>query len=151
MNDGIERTILQMAMCALLNVLFVTNATAQVFEYSGEETFQRFCASCHGEEGVGNGPVAAGLPITVPDLTLLREHRGGEFRALALRRIVDGRDAVIYHGTRFMPVWGYEFWIEEGADDAAKLRVDTIVANLIDYIESIQRTTSDECDGCSAD
>jgi hypothetical protein len=100
---------------------------------------------------MGDGPVASGLPISVPDLTLLREHHGGDFRAKALRRIVDGRDAVIYHGTRFMPVWGYEFWVEEGADDAAQLRVETIVANLIDYIESIQRSLPEHCDGCAAE
>jgi len=38
-----------------------------------------------------------------------------------------------------MPVWGYEFWVEEGADPEAEDRVDTIVRNLVDYIRSIQR------------
>jgi mono/diheme cytochrome c family protein len=140
-----------MALFVSMVVLLVTSAAAQVFEYSGSETFHRFCASCHGAEGYGNGPVAAGLPIPVPNLTLLSERHGGDFRALALRRIVDGRDAVIYHGTRFMPVWGYEFWVEEGADEAAQARVETIIANLIDYIESIQQPLTDECYGCSAD
>ena len=32
-----------------------TSARAQVFEvYSGEETYFRFCASCHGKKGEGN-------------------------------------------------------------------------------------------------
>ena len=127
-------------------------AEAQVYEeYSGTETVHRFCASCHGAEGVGDGPVAAGLPIAVPDLTLMRERRGDQFRAQALRRIIDGRDAVIYHGTRYMPVWGYEFWVEEGADAAAERRVETIVTNLIDYIESIQRQSEEDCDSCTGE
>ena len=28
-------------------------------DYSGAELFERFCASCHGSEARGNGPVAA--------------------------------------------------------------------------------------------
>ena len=83
--------------------------------------------------------MAAGLPIAVPDLTLLRQRQGDDFPAATLRKIIDGRELVIYHGTRYMPVWGYEFWIEEGADEAAQGRVEIIIDNLITYIESIQR------------
>ena len=118
----------------------IPEVQAQAFEqYSGEETFQRFCASCHGESGQGDGPVAAGLKISVPDLTLLAERYGDEFPDSALRKIIDGREIVIVHGTRYMPVWGYEFWLEEGADEAAQRNVETIVENLIAYLESIQR------------
>jgi mono/diheme cytochrome c family protein len=125
---------------ALATVLFVQSAGAQVFaEYSGEETFDRFCASCHGSSGEGDGPVAVGLPITVPDLTTLQKRQGDSFPEDTLRKIIDGRDVVIYHGTRYMPVWGYEFWVEEGADEAAEKRVDIIISNLIEYIESIQK------------
>jgi mono/diheme cytochrome c family protein len=118
----------------------IPEVQAQAFEqYSGEETFQRFCASCHGESGQGDGPVAAGLKISVPDLTMLAERYGNDFPDSALRKIIDGREIVIVHGTRYMPVWGYEFWLEEGADEAAQRNVETIVENLIDYLESIQR------------
>jgi mono/diheme cytochrome c family protein len=119
--------------------IFCLPASAQAFEeYSGQMTFQRFCASCHGEEGKGDGPVAQGIPISVPDLTTMQRRHGDEFPAEALRRIIDGRNAVIFHGTRYMPVWGYEFWVEEGADEAAEKNVEIIIANLIDYIISIQ-------------
>ena len=89
--------------------------------------------------GTGDGPVASGLPIMVPDLTRLAERKGDKFPEDVLRKIIDGREAVIVHGTRYMPVWGYEFWVEEGADAAAKERVDIIVDNLVEYIRSIQR------------
>jgi mono/diheme cytochrome c family protein len=107
-------------------------------EYAGVETFQRFCASCHGPAGTGDGPVAAAIPIPVPDLTRLEQRDGAGFDEDVLQRIIDGREAVIFHGTRYMPVWGYEFWVEEGADAEAEERVDTIVRNLVDYIRSIQ-------------
>ena len=120
--------------------LLPLTVNAQAFgEYSGEETFLRYCAACHGEKGHGDGPVASGIPITVPDLTLIRQRLGDAFPEETLRKIIDGRDVVIYHGTRYMPVWGYEFWVEEGADDEAKERVEIIISNLIDYITSIQR------------
>jgi hypothetical protein len=56
-----------------------------------------------------------------------------------LRKIIDGREVVIVHGTRYMPVWGYEFWVEEGGDEAARERVQIIVDNLVEYLRSIQR------------
>ena len=124
-------------LCATLVSLQVQ---AQAFdEYSGQETFMRFCAACHGESGQGDGPVAAGLPISVPDLTLLEKRRGDSFPEDVLRKIIDGQEAVVVHGTRYMPVWGYEFWVEEGADDKAKERVEIIVDNLIEYLRAIQR------------
>ena len=125
---------------AVLALLYSASLSAQVIdEYSGEETFYRFCASCHGPSGQGDGPVAAGLPITVPDLTTLKKRQGEKFPEETLRKIIDGRDIVVYHGTRYMPVWGYEFWVEEGADEEAEQRVEIIIRNLIDFIESIQQ------------
>jgi mono/diheme cytochrome c family protein len=140
MNNSATGRIAGLLGAVLVAGSLCTEAAAQVFdEYSGAETFDRFCASCHGEQGRGDGPVAVGLPITVPDLSLLRKRQGDRFREATLRRIIDGREIVIYHGTRYMPVWGYEFWVEEGADEEAEKRVEVIIANLIDYIESIQR------------
>ena len=134
---GLHRKFLCLA---LLGSLFAAPVSAQVIdEYSGQETFMRFCAACHGESGMGDGPVAEGLPITVPDLTRLEQRKGGEFEEDLLRKIIDGREVVVVHGTRYMPVGGYEFWVEEGADEAAKERVDIIVDNLVEYIRSIQR------------
>jgi mono/diheme cytochrome c family protein len=142
-NRRSSRSLLKpnlVALIALLAGMYSGLSNAQAFDqYSGQETFQRFCASCHGVSGTGDGPVAAGLPITVPDLTTLEQRQGDTYREETLRRIIDGRSIVVYHGTRYMPVWGYEFWVEEGADEEAEERVETIINNLIDYIESIQK------------
>ncbi len=149
-NISLIRSPVLLLIAAGTMIFSGSMAQAQAFEeYSGAETFYRFCASCHGVEGIGDGPVAGALPIMVPDLTRLQDHLGEDYKEDVLRRIIDGRDIVIYHGTRYMPVWGYEFWVEEGADEAAEQRVETIVANLIDYIESIQVTDEELCEGCS--
>ncbi|MEO8223448.1 MAG: c-type cytochrome [Gammaproteobacteria bacterium] len=39
--------------------------------YSGAQLFQRFCASCHGPAGYGDGPVVESLNVVIPDLTRL--------------------------------------------------------------------------------
>ena len=56
-----------------------------------------------------------------------------------MRDIIDGRTLVIAHGTRYMPVWGYEFWVEEGADIVAEEETRVIINKLVDYLSSIQR------------
>ena len=107
-------------------------------DYSGEEIFMKYCAACHGESGRGDGPVAAGLAATVPDLTAISRHYGG-FPTQVVRDTIDGRGARINaHGTRTMPVWGYEFWIEEGGDAVAQREMKVVITKLVDYIRSIQ-------------
>ena len=124
-------------------VLAISSPTAAfdavtLADYSGEELFVRFCASCHGESGRGDGPVARGLSTTVPDLTRIGQ-RYGEFPTTLVRDTIDGRGARIdAHGTRTMPVWGYEFWIEEGGDVTAQSQMREIIAKLVDYIRSLQ-------------
>ena len=141
MNTQTTPSARHLLLCLTLVVLCAPAiARAQAIdEYSGQETYQRFCASCHGMSATGDGPVAAAIPIPVPDLTVLEARDGDSFDEELLRRIIDGREAVIFHGTRYMPVWGYEFWVEEGADAAAEERVNQIVFNLIDYLRSLQR------------
>lgn len=139
-SAGRTAALLAATSIAVASIAATSAVHAQAFdEYSGAETFDRFCASCHGAQGRGDGPVAPGLAIAVPDLSLLQERRGADYRDATLRKIIDGREVIIYHGTRYMPVWGYEFWVEEGADEAAEASVETIIENLIDYIESLQR------------
>ncbi|HEY3517335.1 MAG TPA: cytochrome c, partial [Gammaproteobacteria bacterium] len=92
-------------------------------DYSGPELFDRFCASCHGSEARGDGPVAASLNVAVPDLTTIAA-RYGEFPSMLIRDTIDGRGIdKRAHGTRTMPVWGYEFWVEDGGDVNAQRAV----------------------------
>lgn len=109
-------------------------------DYSGEELFERFCASCHGVGARGDGPVSRSLNVVVPDLTSIAL-RYGEFPAMRIRDIVDGRGIDTgAHGTRTMPVWGYEFWVEEGADITAQNAVRDAINRLVEYVRSLQRT-----------
>ena len=129
-----------MALAAVLSGGFALAQTFRPLDLGGSELFERYCASCHGSEARGNGPVAASLNKRVPDLTLLSRDAGGEFPALRVRETIDGRALVVAHGTRQMPVWGYEFWVEEGADVVAEDAADEIIDRLVAFVESIQAT-----------
>ena len=125
---------------SLLLTFCTATASAQPFgldDLSGGELFARFCASCHGESGRGNGPVSRALNTVVPDLTQLSE-RDGEFAADDIREIIDGRFLVVAHGTRYMPVWGYELWVEEGADVTAEGEARVLIDRIVEYLRTIQ-------------
>jgi mono/diheme cytochrome c family protein len=115
-------------------------SAAEYATMSGEELYRRFCASCHGAEGRGDGPVAASFRVEVPDLTQTasRSHVTRE----QLIRIIDGRYIVGAHGTRIMPVWGEDLArIEIGNPDAERLS-QVLIARLADYVTGLQRTSS---------
>jgi mono/diheme cytochrome c family protein len=114
---------------------------AQTFEsldLSGEELFMRYCAACHGSDARGTGPVAQTLNKAVPNLTRLAERNGGAFPAGTVRDAIDGRSMAISHGTRQMPVWGYEFWVDEGADVVAERTAREMINRIVVHLESVQ-------------
>lgn len=139
-------SILHRAACGSAAVLTLclagSVAQAQIFgteDYSGAELFQRYCAPCHGVAARGDGPVAATLSVPVPDLTGLSSRHDGKFPSQYVRDMIDGRSPVVAHGTRRMPVWGYEFWVEEGADIEAEAMARELIDRLVAYLASIQQ------------
>jgi mono/diheme cytochrome c family protein len=114
-------------------------AAALLDDYTGAELYQQFCASCHGESAHGDGPVAASLSHVVPDLTRISARRGGVFPEGEIAAMIDGRSLIVTaHGTREMPVWGYEFWVEEGADIEAEAEARALIRRLTEYLKTIQ-------------
>lgn len=103
---------------------------------AGSSLFKTWCATCHGVEARGDGPLADSLRVRPPDLTLFA-HRNGSFDRDKVRRIVDGRNPVDGHGGPDMPIWGDVFkQAEEGYSDK---KVAERIQALADYIASIQR------------
>jgi len=104
---------------------------------SGAETFATHCASCHGPRAEGDGPVAATMNVTVPNLRTLSQRNHGQFPTDAVASYIDGRGLPIAHGTRSMPVWGGVFdttgRLIEGAG-TSKQRIDSV----IDYLRELQ-------------
>ena len=136
-----EKILLPNVLAAIAALLLqpMSSGAEELSGYNGGQLYQRFCASCHGTHGMGDGPVAPALNVMVPDLTHIKRRHGGEFPTDLVRRIVDGRAVQVPHGTREMPVWGNEFRIAgEGAADAGS-KADDLVGRLVDYLRSIQK------------
>jgi mono/diheme cytochrome c family protein len=101
---------------------------------TGRESFELYCAPCHGPGGRGDGPVAAALRTPPADLTTLARRHEGRYPRDVVRAFVTGSGrALPAHGTSEMPVWGALFRALE-PDARARVRID----NLVTYIESIQ-------------
>jgi mono/diheme cytochrome c family protein len=107
-------------------------------EMSGKELYERFCASCHGEDGRG-GPVAASFTVEVPDLTLIARRDGGEFPRDRIAQIIDGRFVIGAHGARTMPVWGEDLGRAEIGNPDAERATQTIITRLADHLWQLQR------------
>lgn len=105
---------------------------------SGGRLYQVHCASCHGEAGRGDGPVARDLKVAPPDLTRLAAHSKGMFPREHVYEAIDGRLAVRGHGTSRMPVWGLTFQAL-GSDRDQERDVREWILDLVAYLESIQR------------
>jgi hypothetical protein len=105
---------------------------------TGARLFHQYCASCHGEKGNGNGPIAPYLRVKPLDLTTLAERRQGEFPEEQVKRIIVGEETPPGHGTRTMPVWGERLQedVIGGASKAVIARGR--VAFLVDYLKTIQ-------------
>src|SRR5262249_26563020 len=93
----------------------------------GPDLFHAYCASCHGDDGKGNGPVAGGLSTKPADLTAIGNRHGGIFRTNLVRRIIAGEDVITAHGSRDMPVWGPIFHRVEWDQDLGNVRLGNLV------------------------
>jgi mono/diheme cytochrome c family protein len=98
--------------------------------------YAQTCASCHGVDAKGHGPVAAMLKVPPPDLTTLSTRHSGKFPRDYVTSVILGGINVQSHGSARMPVWGPIFLFIDKNNKRAVLHR---VKNLCDYIESLQQ------------
>lgn len=124
---------------AALSLALAATASAQD-ERAGAALYREYCASCHGIDGMGDGPMAGVLTIKPRDLTLLRAENDGVFPTALVVRRIDGRDPLVSHGSP-MPVYGFFF---EGNDASLKtpggqpILTSKPIVDLVAYLESLQ-------------
>ena len=99
----------------------------------GRDMFGRYCASCHGLTGKGDGPLATTLKKPPADLTQISKKSNGIFPHAKVRQFIDGERAVRAHGSREMPIWGKEFR-RNNPDPTVRLQMLAFTS----FIESIQ-------------
>lgn len=103
----------------------------------GKNYFLRYCASCHGLNAAGDGPVAKALLRPPANLRLLGDKYGMPLPAVRLARTIDGRDEISAHGTREMPVWGEKLY-EAGEAKRGELGISEIIGKIIAYLNTVQ-------------
>lgn len=107
----------------------------------GAALFARYCATCHGDAGQGDGPSAAVVDATPADLSGLSDANGGVFPAARVARRIDGRDALIAHGSP-MPVYGAFFDgapLVEAQTDEGPMVISLPVLEIVEYLRGLQR------------
>jgi mono/diheme cytochrome c family protein len=113
---------------------------------TGKGQFRTHCASCHGMDGKGDGPIAPALKVKPANLTTLAKDNGGVFPEEKVTKAINGTAEVGAHGTGGagttpMPVWGLAFRASSesgsGADFTTE-EVDKKIKLLVDYIKTIQ-------------
>jgi mono/diheme cytochrome c family protein len=102
---------------------------------SGQDLFDFYCATCHGRDARGKGPVALALKTEPADLTTLALRNGGTFPRVEVISYIEGTGRPLpSHGPGDMPVWGPLFRALEISDPRLRIRIESVAA----YIESLQ-------------
>ncbi|WP_372611343.1 c-type cytochrome [Aquicoccus sp.] len=129
----------QTAALALIATMAGTMVAGQDAD-AGARLYERHCATCHGLDGEGHGPMAGILVIEPTDLTSLAAQDEGTFPVLRVIQRIDGRDPLVAHGSP-MPVYGDFF---EGDDTALKtasgqtVMTSRAIADLVAFLETMQ-------------
>jgi mono/diheme cytochrome c family protein len=102
----------------------------------GRATYRSHCATCHGTDARGEGPLADRLRVRPPDLTLLARRNGGSYPADMVHKIIDGRQPVKGHGGPDMPIWGDAF--KDTSEGYSENKVKERIDGLVEYLRSLQ-------------
>ncbi len=140
MNKPLKTIIIGASLTAALIALaaLTMGALADDRAEQGRRAYSVYCASCHGQAGGGDGPVAGDLKVAPTDLTRLAARNDGRFPRDRTYQVIDGRLATRGHGTAEMPVWGATFQVS-GSDYNEEREVRERLLDLLSYIESIQQ------------
>ncbi|MBY6113470.1 cytochrome c [Mameliella alba] len=136
--------MLMIARIALL-CLLAAPALAQDADI-GRAHYYSHCATCHGLEGRGDGPMAGVLTIPPSNLTELTIRNGGVFPLFRVVQRIDGRDPLVAHGSP-MPVFGdffeQSFDVPMKTDAGQPIMTSQPVVDLVAYLKELQRVETD--------
>ena len=106
----------------------------------GQTSFMVHCASCHGDDAKGDGPMADELRVPPADLTRLAANNAGQFPFGDVIHTIDGRIPIKGHGGS-MPIFGALFSQDFNPDLAPFIGEEIVrgrILALTYYLEAIQ-------------
>jgi mono/diheme cytochrome c family protein len=119
---------------ALATLLLIAMPASADDVAEGKALYLQYCASCHGPNGEGNGPLARVLTTPPYNLRMLSQRFGNPIPEEQIAKFIDGREDVRAHGPRDMPVWGERFSAETGDQAKTRARIKKLTA----FLQSIQ-------------
>jgi mono/diheme cytochrome c family protein len=122
-----------------LPLLLLVGGSAYGAEDAGRTLYLRYCASCHGRDGRGDGPVAPALGEKPTDLTQIAAAHGGEFPFVAVCEAIDGTRTVRAHGVSEMPIWGEVFQSDPATPLEQQILAAGKVIAIARYLRVLQR------------
>ena len=124
-----------LALCA------ATTAGAQDVE-NGAKIYRTHCATCHGIDAMGDGPMAGALLLRPPNLRALTARNDGVFPVKRVVMRIDGRDPLVCHGSP-MPVYGDFFAVDDApltAETGQPIMTSTPVIDLVAFLQGLQES-----------
>jgi mono/diheme cytochrome c family protein len=125
--------------------LLVACQSPPTYMPSGEPMYKQYCASCHGADAKGHGPMASRITTSPPDLTTLANRHSGKFPydyvssvlefGPAPSRNILPEYAYPTHGSSDMPTWGPIFQYYDKQNERV---VQQRIKNLCDYLATLQ-------------
>lgn len=106
----------------------------------GAEHFSDYCATCHGIEARGDGPMTSLLTLRAPNLTQLAASNDGIFPTARVVRRIDGTTEVQAHGGP-MPLFGLLLHGPSEAilaPDGSEIIAPEAIVQIAAWLETIQ-------------
>ena len=132
------RTALLAVIVTCLSSRAVVGVEPPTGAAGGKIIFRQICATCHGTDARGTGPVAKSLKTPPADLTQIATRHGGSFPADEITTFIDGRKDVAAHGSREMPVWGDSLARAVNDNDTRERRIERAIQMLVQYLQTLQ-------------
>ncbi|HZR83341.1 MAG TPA: c-type cytochrome [Candidatus Binatia bacterium] len=141
MRSGIRGVLATCAAMGLVGSLGIGAARAenQGDVEQGKKLYMKYCATCHGPSGTGDGVAASTFKTKPVDLTMLAKQSNGTFPTMKVLSIVKGDSPVAAHGSREMPVWGEILGRPLDTGMYKQDDVDLKILSIVSYLKSIQK------------
>ena len=127
--------LLGIALIALAGTAVDETELPPTYLPTGQQMYRQFCATCHGADAKGHGPLAVVLKTPPADLTTLAKRHQGKFPYEYVSSVLEFGPGFPAHGSSEMPTWGPIFRYQDQRNERV---VRQRIKNLSDYLASLQ-------------